>query len=284
MATTGCRDGGGKQVETLVERCAGLDVDKASVTACVRVPDGRGGRHAQTRTFATTTSGLVLLAEWMGSFGVTRVGMESTGCYWKPVWQLLEDQVECWLLNAAHLHSVPGRKTDVADAAWIAQLVEHGLVRPSFVPPRPIQELRDLTRYRKTQIQERGREVQRLDKVLQDAGIKLSSVATDIIGVSGRAMPEALVPAPMTVPHRPLRAAGRPDPGPHRLPGRDHRGAVGADRAGDRPVRPTGGAAGHHPRDRPACRRGHRGRDRPGHGPVPHRRASGLVGGGVPWE
>jgi hypothetical protein len=110
MATTGCRDGGGKQVETLVERCAGLDVDKASVTACVRVPDGRGGRHAQTRTFATTTSGLVLLAEWMGSFGVTRVGMESTGCYWKPVWQLLEDQVECWLLNAAHLHSVPGRR------------------------------------------------------------------------------------------------------------------------------------------------------------------------------
>jgi transposase len=119
--------------------------------------------------------------------------MESTGCYWKPVWQLLEDQLECWLLNAAHMHNVPGRKTDVADAAWIAQLVEHGLVRPSFVPPRPVRELRELTRYRKTQIQERSREVQRLDKVLQDAGIKLSSVATDIIGVSGRAMLEALV-------------------------------------------------------------------------------------------
>jgi transposase len=119
--------------------------------------------------------------------------MESTGCYWRPVWQLLEDQVECWLLNAAHMRNVPGRKTDVADAAWIAQLVEHGLVRPSFVPPRPIRELRDLTRYRKTQIQERGREVQRLDKVLQDAGIKLSSVATDVLGVSGRAMLEALV-------------------------------------------------------------------------------------------
>jgi transposase len=108
----------------------------------------------------------VVLAEWRPSFGVTRVGMESTGCYWQPVWQLLEDQVECWLLNATHLGNVPGRKTDMADAAWIAQLVEHGLVRPSFVPPRPIRELRELTRYRKTQIQERCREVQRLDKVL----------------------------------------------------------------------------------------------------------------------
>jgi transposase len=180
-------------VETLVERCAGLDVHKDSVVACVRVPDGYGGRHAETRSFTTTTAGLLLLAEWLCSFGVTRVGMESTGCYWKPVWHVLEDQVECWLLNAAHMRNVPGRKTDVADAAWIAQLVEHGLVRPSFVPPRPVRELRDLTRYRKTQIQERGREVQRLDKVLQDAGIKLSSVAADVLGVSGRAMLEALV-------------------------------------------------------------------------------------------
>jgi transposase len=180
-------------METLVARCAGLDVHKDSVTACIRVPDGHGRRHAETRRFTTTTAGLGLLAEWLASFGVTRVGMESTGCYWKPVWQLLEDQLECWLLNAAHLHNVPGRKTDVADAAWIAQLVEHGLVRPSFVPPRPVRELRELTRYRKTQIQERSREVQRLDKVLQDAGIKLSSVATDVLGVSGRAMLEALV-------------------------------------------------------------------------------------------
>jgi transposase len=180
-------------METLVARCAGLDVHKDSVTACVRGPDGHGGRHAETHRFTTTTAGLVVLAEWLASFEVTRVGMESTGCYWKPVWQLLEGQVECWLLNAAHLHNVPGRKTDVADAAWIAQLVEHGLVRPSFVPPHPIRELRELTRYRKTQIQERSREVQRLDKVLQDAGIKLSSVATDIIGASGRAMLEALV-------------------------------------------------------------------------------------------
>jgi len=181
-------------VETLVERCAGLDVHKDSVTACVRVPDGHGGRYAETRRFTTTTAGLVLLAQWLGSFGVTRVGMESTGCSWKPVWQLLEDQVECWLLNAAHLHNVPGRKTDVADAAWIAQLVEHGLVRPSFVPPRPIRELRELTRYPKTQIQERSREVQRPGQGPgRTPGPELSSVATDIIGVSGRAMLEALV-------------------------------------------------------------------------------------------
>ena len=119
-------------METLVERCAGLEVHKDSVTACVRVPDSHAGRHTETRRFTTTTAGLGLLAEWLASFAVTRVGMESTGCYWKPVWQLLEGQVECWLLNAAHLHHVPGRKTDVADAAWIAQLVEHGLVRPSF--------------------------------------------------------------------------------------------------------------------------------------------------------
>src|SRR5215204_2035894 len=180
-------------METLVERCAGLDVHKDSVTACVRVPDGHGGRHPETRSFTTTTAGLVLLGEWLASFGVTRVGMESTGCYWKPVWQLLEDQVECWLLNAAHMHNVPGRKTDVADAAWIAQLVEHGLVRPSFVPPRPIWELRELTRYRKALIYERTRETQRLHKVLEDAGIKLGCVASDVLGVSGRAMLEALV-------------------------------------------------------------------------------------------
>jgi transposase len=104
-------------VERLVERCAGLDVHKDSVTACARVPDGHGGRQVETRRFTTTTAGLVLLAPWLASFELTRVGMESTGCYWKPVWQLLEDQVECWLLNAAHLHNVPGRKTDVADAA-----------------------------------------------------------------------------------------------------------------------------------------------------------------------
>jgi transposase len=124
---------------------------------------------------------------------VTVVGMESTGVYWRPVYYLLEDDFQCWLLNAAHLRNVPGRKTDVADSVWICQLVEHGLVRPSFVPPKPIRELRDLTRYRKALIQERTREAQRLQKVLEDAGIKLGTVASDVLGVSGRAMLEALV-------------------------------------------------------------------------------------------
>jgi len=119
--------------------------------------------------------------------------MEATGVYWKPIYYMLEDDFELWLLNARHLKNVPGRKTDVKDAEWICQLVEHGLVRPSFVPPKEIRELRNLTRYRKAQIEERTREVQRLEKVLQDAGIKLSSVATRVLGASGRAMLDALV-------------------------------------------------------------------------------------------
>jgi transposase len=180
-------------MERIVERCAGLDVHKDSLAACVRVPAVGGRREQETRTFMTTTRGLVALADWLRSHGVTLVGMESTGVYWKPLYYLLEDEFECWLLNARHPRNVPGKKTDVQDAEWIAQLVEHGLVRPSFVPPREIRELRDLTRYRKAKIEERTREVQRLDKVLQDAGIKLSSVASEVLGVSGRAMLDALV-------------------------------------------------------------------------------------------
>jgi transposase len=180
-------------VDQLIERCAGLDVHKASVTGCVRVPGEGGARQQHTRTFRTTTAGLVLLRDWLASFGVTVVGMESTSVYWKPCYWLLEDDFTCWLLNARHLRNVPGRKTDVADAAWICQLVEHGLVRPSFVPPKPIRELRDLTRYRKALIQERTREAQRLEKLLEDAGIKLSSVASDTLGVSGRLMLAALI-------------------------------------------------------------------------------------------
>ena len=180
-------------MDQLIERCAGLDVHKASVTACVRVPVEGGTRRQQIRTFRTTTAGLVLLRDWLASYQVTVVGMESTGVYWKPCYWLLEDDFACWLLNARHLRNVPGRKTDVADAAWICQLVEHGLVRPSFVPPKPIRELRDLTRYRKALVQERTREAQRLHALLEDAGIKLSSVASDTLGVSGRLMLEALV-------------------------------------------------------------------------------------------
>jgi transposase len=180
-------------VETLVRRCAGLDVHKASVVACVRVIDENGELLTFTQSFGTTTSDLLKLNDWLASYGVTLVGMESTGVYWKPVYTLLEAEFECWLLNAQDLRTVPGRKTDVADAAWIAQLVAHGLVRPSFIPPKEIRELRELTRYRKTVIQERSREAQRLHKTLEGAGIKLSSVASDILGVSGRQMLQGLI-------------------------------------------------------------------------------------------
>lgn len=179
-------------MDVVVERCCGLDVHKDTVVACVRTPGEGGKRQQVTRTYGTMTVELLALRDWLVAMGVSLVGMESTGVYWKPAFYVLEDAMECWLLNARHMRNVPGRKTDVADAEWICQLVEHGLVRPSFVPPKPIRELRDLTRYRKAQIDERGREAQRLDKVLQDAGIKLSSVATDILGKSGRDMLVAL--------------------------------------------------------------------------------------------
>ncbi len=147
----------------------------------------------QTQTFKATLAGLAELAAWLAEAGVTLVGMEATGVYWKTVFQALEDRFECWLLNAHHLRNVPGRKTDVKDSEWICQLVQHGLVRPSFVPPPEIRRLRDLTRLRKAQTNERGRTIQRLEKVLQDAGIKLSSVASTTYSKSARAMLEALL-------------------------------------------------------------------------------------------
>jgi transposase len=176
-------------MERMVHRAAGLDVHKDVIAAEVHLP---GGVVEQGR-FATTTPGLLVLRDWLTSHGITRVGMESTGVYWKPPYYMLEDTVEVWLLNARHMRNLPGRKTDTSDASWICQLIEFGLVRPSFVPPAPIRELRNLTRYRKAQIEERTRETQRLDKILQDAGVKLSSVASDILGKSGRAMLSALV-------------------------------------------------------------------------------------------
>jgi transposase len=180
-------------VEVLIERCVGLDVGKADVKACVRVPSPRGGRRQQIKTFATTTKELLLMRQWLIDQQVTVAGIEATGDYWKPVYYLLEDAVEVQLLNAAHMHNVPGRKTDVSDSAWIARLVEHGLVRASFVPPPPIRRLRDLTRYRAALIGERTREKQRMEKLLEDAGIKLSVFVSDLFGVSGRAMLAALV-------------------------------------------------------------------------------------------
>lgn len=180
-------------MEVLIERCAGLDVHKKTVTACVRAPGDGTTRLQETRTFTTTTRQLEALRTWLASHGVTTVGMESTGVYWRPVYYALEGAFECWLVNAQHMHNVPGRKTDVADAAWICRLVEHGLVRPSFVPEPTFRVARLLTRARRAQTEDRTRHIQRLQAVLEDAGIKLSSVATDVVGVSGRDMLEALV-------------------------------------------------------------------------------------------
>jgi len=180
-------------MDVLVERCAGLDVHKDTVAACIRTPDPQGGRAQEVRTFRTTTVELLALRDWLVACGVTLVGMESTGVYWKPIYYVLEDALECWLLNARHLRNVPGRKTDVKDAEWIADLLRHGLLRPSFVPDRPQRELRELTRYRTSLIQERSAEVNRLQKVLEGANIKLGDVATDVLGRSARQMLEAIV-------------------------------------------------------------------------------------------
>lgn len=180
-------------MDAIVERCAGLDVHKDTVVATARTPGTGRRRRTETATFGTMTREITRLGDWLAGHGVTLVGMEATGVYWKPIFYGLEDRFTCWLCNAYHLRNVPGRKTDVADSVWIAQLVEHGLVRPSFVPPRPIRRLRNLTRARKAQIYERGRTIQRLDKILQDAGVKLNSVASTTLSMSARAMLDALV-------------------------------------------------------------------------------------------
>jgi transposase len=180
-------------METIFERVGALDVHKAQVTACVRVPDERGRREPHLAEFATTVQGLMALRDWLGAHRVTHVAMEATGVYWQPVWHVLEDDFELTLCNARHVKQVPGRKTDVSDAAWLCQLMEAGLLRGSFVPPKPQRQLRTLTRYRKTQIAERQREANRLHKALEDTGIKLDCVATNILGKSGRAMLDALI-------------------------------------------------------------------------------------------
>lgn len=181
-------------MNVIVERCAFLDVHRDTVMVCARGPDGWGGRREEVAEFATTTAQLLALSDWLCERQVTLVGMEATGVYWKPVHWVLEATIpEVWVINARHMRNVPGRKTDVADAQWGAQLLEHGLVRPSFIPPKPFRQLRDLTRYRKAVIEERGRESQRLHKVLEDAGIKLSSVASSVLTKSGREMIDALI-------------------------------------------------------------------------------------------
>jgi transposase len=180
-------------MDTLYSACAGLDVHKKTVVACVRRRDGGGKTRSQTRTFGTTTAALLELSDWLSRSGVTHVAMESTGVFWKPIWNLLEGQFEILLVNAQHIKQVPGRKTDVKDAEWIAQLLQHGLLRGSFVPPTAQRELRELTRQRRKLIQANAAVANRIQKVLEDANIKLSSVATDVLGVSGRAMLEAII-------------------------------------------------------------------------------------------
>src|SRR6202162_4291650 len=180
-------------MELLITRCAGLDVHQATVVATVRVPDEQGGRTSVTETFGTMTADLLALREWLQAYGVTHVALESTGVYWKPVYYVLEDGFTLLLINMQELKRVPGRKTDVKDSEWLAQLLECGLLKASFVPPPPIRELRDLTRYRVQQVRDRSQEVNRLCKVLEDAGLKLTTVISDVMGKSGRAMLQALV-------------------------------------------------------------------------------------------
>jgi transposase len=175
-------------MQVMYERCAGLDVPKKTVVACVLTPEGQ-----ETRTFGTMTAELLTLSDWLLTRGCTHVAIESTGDYWKPVFNILEGTCEVVLVNAQHVKTVPGRKTDVKDAAWLAELLQHGLLRASFIPPVAQRELRDLTRYRSTFIQERVTLMNRVQKLLEDANIKLASVASDIMGVSGRAILAALL-------------------------------------------------------------------------------------------
>jgi transposase len=179
-------------MEVLYPRCAGLDVHAGSVTACARI--ARGGEVTyQHRTVPTTTRGLLELDEWLAGHDCTHVAMEATGIYWKPVWHVLEAHFALVLANAMHIRNIPGRKSDVNDATWIADLLAHGLIRSSFVPPAPIQELRDLTRTRRQLVREAGRHVLRIQKTLEDANLKLTQVMSDILGVSGRAILKALI-------------------------------------------------------------------------------------------
>jgi transposase len=186
-------------MDVVYPRCAGLDVHATSVTACVRLAAGAEVRYYH-RTVATTTAGLLELVDWLAGHDCTHVGMEATGVYWKPVWHVLEAAFTLVLANALHIRTVPGRKSDTNDATWIADLLAHGLIQGSFVPPRPIQELRDLTRTRKQLVGEIARHTLRIQKTLEDANLKLTHVVSDILGVSGRAILKALI-------------AGETDPG-----------------------------------------------------------------------
>ena len=180
-------------LRVIYERCAGLDVHKKTVAACRVIPGTNGEWEIEIRSFGTKLAELMQLADWLRAGGVTHVAMESTGVYWKPVYNILEGEFEVLVVNAKHIKFVPGRKSDVKDAQWIAELLQHGLLKASFIPELPQRELRELVRYRTHLIQERTREVNRVQKVLEDANIKLASVATDVMGVSGRSMLQAII-------------------------------------------------------------------------------------------
>jgi transposase len=180
-------------MQVLYTHCAGLDVHKKTVVACLITPDPQGGWQHEVRSFSTMTRDLLALSDWLLEAGCTHVAMESTGEYWKPVFNILEVHFTVLLVNAQHIKAVPGRKTDVKDAQWIAELLQHGLLRASFIPPVVQRELRELTRHRTTFVRERATLVNRVQKVLESANIKLASVATDVLGVSGRAMLQALI-------------------------------------------------------------------------------------------
>ena len=180
-------------MDVIYQRCCGLDVHKTSVVACLLISQPQGETERVIRTFGTMTEDLLALADWLTGANCTHVAMESTGVYWKPIWNLLEDAFTLLLVNPRHMKAVPGRKTDVTDAEWIADLLRHGLLRGSYVPDRPQRELRELTRYRTSLVRERTAEANRLQKTLEGANIKLASVATDVLGKSGRAILQALV-------------------------------------------------------------------------------------------
>jgi len=298
-------------MDIVFERCAGVDVHKRTVVVCLLTPGERGRQVAETRTFGTTTSDLLRLSDWLSSHGCTHVGLESTGDYWKPVHNILEGSFEVWLLNAQHLRAVPGRKTDVKDAQWIAELLRHGLVRPSFIPPRHQRDLRDLTRHRTSFVRERATLVNRVQKVLEDANLKLGSVASDVLGLSGRAMLAAIIAGERDGAALAALAKGKlrkkREQLEQALTGRvrpHHRFLLaellvqidGLEETiarfddGDRPrvcgQRRGGGrrAVGHDPRDRPR-HGGVAGRgDRHGHGPLPLRPPPGLLGGARPRQ
>ena len=196
-------------MQVVYARCAGLDVHKKAVSACVSVCEAEGAKRQQTRVFGTFTRDLLVLADWLKEHGVTQVAMEATGVYWRPVWAVLEGQFELMLVNPQHIKAVPGRKTDTKDCEWIADLLQHGLLKGSFVPPTPIQDLRDLTRYRAELRQSQNRVANRIQKLLEQANLKLSSVASNTLGVSGRLILEAIIAGQENAPQLAQMARGR---------------------------------------------------------------------------